>query len=140
MLPPSEPSSVQPLAPIWQTVHNKLRHKGVALKLLRQKYRAQQPSCYQCGIFCDHYRRWAPQLATSMRRTHTPGKRLVINYTGQALGATGGGDESHNARVFVAVLGPSNGMILAAAANCGCTTTAQRRLEGLPPTRRASIR
>ena len=44
-----------------------------------------------------------------MRQTQTPCERLFIDYAGQTVGVTDGGNsEIRNAQVFVAVLGMSN--------------------------------
>jgi transposase len=106
--PPSEPSSVQRPAPAWPTVHNELRRKGVTLELLWQEYKAEQADGYQYSAFCEHYRRWRQHLTLSMRQTHTPGERLLIDYAGQTVGVTDGTTgEIREAQVFVAVLGAS---------------------------------
>lgn len=49
------------------------------------------------------------QLSLSMRQTHTPGERLVIDYAGQTVGVIDGATgEIRPAQIFVAVLGASN--------------------------------
>jgi len=109
LLFPSEPSSVQRPAPDWSSVHNELRRKGVTLELLWQEYKAEQRESFQSSEFSEHYRRWRRQVTTWMWQTQTPCKRLFIDYAGQTVGVTDGGNsEIRNAQVFVAVLGMSN--------------------------------
>ena len=109
LFPPSEPSSVQRPTTAWPTVHKELRRKGVTLELLWQKYKSEQPEGFQYSAFCEHYRRWRPQLTTSMRQTNTPCERLFIDYAGQTVDMTDGSTgEIRTAQVFVAVLGASN--------------------------------
>ncbi|WP_295995119.1 hypothetical protein [Rugamonas sp.] len=76
LFPPSEPSSVQRLAPAGPTLHNELGRKGVTLELLWQEYKAEQPDGYGYSALCEHYRRWPQQQTTSMRQSHTTDERL----------------------------------------------------------------
>jgi len=99
LYPPAAPSSLTRPEPDWPTVHRELRRKGVTLDLLWQEHKTEHPDGYRYSSFCAHYRQWVGRLSVSMRQTHAPGEKLIVDpMTG----------EIRQAAIFVAVLGASN--------------------------------
>ena len=94
-------------------VHRELRRHGVTLQLLWSEYRlaAQQAARrpYQCSQFCDQYASWRGQQRLSMRQTHRPGEKLVVDYSGKRPSVTDPvTGEQREVELYVAVLGASN--------------------------------
>ena len=74
-----------------------------------QEYKEQHPEGYQYSWFCHNYRDWTGRLDVVMRHEHRAGEKLFVDYAGQAVELTDqNSDESHNAQIFVAVMGVSN--------------------------------
>jgi transposase len=59
--------------PLWPQIHEQLRRKGVALRLLWQEYRQAHPNGFQYSRFCDLYREWTGALEPVLRLPHEPG-------------------------------------------------------------------
>ncbi|MHB0889585.1 IS21 family transposase [Acidithiobacillus sp.] len=109
LFPPSPPSRVQRPEPDWSSIHQELGRKGVTLELLWQEYREQHPGGYQYSAFCEHYRAYAKSLPVTLRQRHTPGERLLVDYSGQTVPLIDPVTaEIRPAQIFVAVLGASN--------------------------------
>jgi transposase len=100
--------------PNWATIHQELKrkdHKGVTLERLWQEYAERQGShYYSYNHFCRLYKEWARVLQPSMRRTHTAGEKLFVDYCGQTIPIVDPhtGEIIYRAQIFVAVLGASN--------------------------------
>ena len=109
LFPPPQPNSVERPPPDLPLIHNELRRKGVTLQLLWQEYKAQDPNGYQYTRFCDLYRGWSGKLDLPMRFDHKAGEKAFVDYAGHTVPIvnrlTG---ESHEAQIFVAVLGASS--------------------------------
>jgi transposase len=95
--------------PDWEQVHRELRKRGVTLKLLWMEYREQTPDVFGYTQYCDHYRRWAGQLAPSMRLVHNGGEELEVDYAGMTLSLVNAETgEVTQAEIFVATLAASS--------------------------------
>ena len=64
--------------PDWAHTHRELKHEGVTLFLLWQKYRAAHPDGYQYSWFCERYRVWRGKLDVVMRQDHRAGEKLFV--------------------------------------------------------------
>lgn len=109
LFPSLPPSNVRRPEPDWAMIHRELSRKGVTLELLWQEFREQHPDGFQYSAFCQHYRAFAHALPVTLRKSHTPGEELFVDYSGQTMGIidprTG---DIKQAQIFVAVLGVSN--------------------------------
>jgi transposase len=107
---PNVPTEQRPV-PDWALVHRELRRPNVTLALLWEEYRCGTGARDGFGYswFCDLYREWVGRLKPTLRRVHTAGERVFVDFAGHTMevidGATG---EIHRAEVFVAVLGASS--------------------------------
>jgi transposase len=107
---PNVPTEQRPV-PDWALVHRELRRPNVTLALLWEEYRCGTGARDGFGYswFCDLYREWVGRLKPTLRRLHTAGERVFVDFAGHTMevidGATG---EIHRAEVFVAVLGASS--------------------------------
>ena len=107
--PPDLPAQARGI-PDWQYIRDEFTGKNVTLFLLWQEYREANPDGYQYSWFCEHYRAWRGKLDMVMRQDHRAGEKLFVDYAGQTvpiIDRTTG--EIHEAQVFVAVMGASNG-------------------------------
>ena len=96
--------------PDFAVIHRELKRKGVTRQLLWQEYAETNPgNHYRYTQFCHNYRQWCARLKLSMRQTHRAGEKMFVDYAGQTVPvvdrATG---ETHQAQIFVAVLGASS--------------------------------
>ena len=95
--------------PDWADVHTQLRFKHVTLELLHEEYAQSCPEGhYGYTWFCTHYRRYAKQVAPSMRQIHKAGEKVFIDFSGLRLSYSDPlSGEVLFAEIFVAVLGAS---------------------------------
>ncbi|MCP4204977.1 MAG: IS21 family transposase, partial [bacterium] len=96
--------------PDWSEIYVEHKKPGVTLQLLWDEYKAEYgEDGYQYSRFCELYGQWRGRLDLSMRQQHKAGEKLFVDYCGQTVPitdpATG---ETHQAEIFVAVLGASN--------------------------------
>ena len=109
LFPPHPSPRMKRPEPDWAIIHRELGRKGVTLELLWQEFREQHPDGFQYSAFCQHYRAFAHALPVTLRKSHTPGEELFVDYSGQTIGIidprTG---EIKQAQIFVAVLGVSS--------------------------------
>jgi len=104
----STPAHERPL-PDWAWVHQELRRKGVTLSLVWEEYRAAHPDGLGFTAFCNHYRAWERRLPRTMRHRHRAGEKLFVDYAGYTVPVTDPTTgETHEAQIFVAVLGASS--------------------------------
>jgi transposase len=104
----STPASERPL-PDWGWVHRELRRKGVTLSLVWEEYRTAHPDGLGFTAFCNHYRAWEQRLPRTMRHRHRAGEKLFVDYAGYTVPVTDPATgETHDAQIFVAVLGASS--------------------------------
>lgn len=106
----SSSPSVKYISPDCNWIHQELKHKGVTLQLLHEEYKLQYPdSHYQYTQFCHFYKLWKQTQNLTMRHTHKYGEEMFIDYAGSKVPIinrqTG---HTHEASIFVAVLGGSN--------------------------------
>ncbi|MBI4334209.1 MAG: IS21 family transposase [Chloroflexi bacterium] len=95
--------------PDMEKIHRELRRKGVTLQLLWIEYKKDNPNGYQYSQFCDLYRRWRGKLDVVMHQVHRAGEKLFVDYAGQTVPIVDRrSGETHEAQIFVAVLGASN--------------------------------
>ena len=95
--------------PNWQYIHSELGRKGVTLQLLWEEYKEQYPDGYQPTQFGDLYRKWKGTISPSMRQNHKAGDKLFVDYAGQTIPIQiQKTQQTHQAQIFVAVLGMSN--------------------------------
>lgn len=112
---PEASEASQPARPVpdWSDVRRELSRRGVTLKLLWIEYREKHPDGYRYTQFCEHYRRWSKVHAPTLRRPHTGGEALEVDYAGMTVPIvnpeTG---EISPASVFVATL-PASGYLYA---------------------------
>ena len=107
--PPDLPAQAKGI-PDWQHIHDELTGKNVTLFLLWQEYRVANPD----GLSVQPVLRALPGLAGKLdlviSQDHRAGEKLFVDYAGQTvpiIDRTTG--EIHEAQVFVAVMGASNG-------------------------------
>ena len=111
LFPSASPQNVRSrFIPDFHEIHKELQsRKHVTLNLLWQEYKEQHPDGYQYSWFCHSYRDWSAHLDVVMRHEHRAGEKLFVDYAGQTVAIvdseTG---ETHNAQIFVAVMGASN--------------------------------
>jgi transposase len=95
--------------PNFAEMHEKLRHKGVTLAMLWEKYKWENPEGYQYSQYCDLYREWSKAVDVVMRQEHRAGEELYSDFAGSTLAVinphTG---EVSAAHVFVSALGASS--------------------------------
>jgi len=90
-------------------LHAELSRPGVTRLLLWQEYKAAHPDGWQYSAFCDQYRRWLGTQELVLRRNHTPGEKLFVDYAGHTVAITDRDTgQVRQAQIFVAVLGASN--------------------------------
>jgi transposase len=96
--------------PDFAELHQQLKRKGLTRFLLWQEYKAQhQDKAYSYTQFCVLYKQWRQRLRPSMRQLHRGGEKLFVDYCGPTVAivdTTSG--LTHQAQIFVAVLGASN--------------------------------
>ena len=109
LLFPPRVSTEERFVPDWQKIHHELKKKNVTLILLWDEYKAKYPDGYQYSQFCVLLRKWQQKLNLVMRQEHLAGEKLFVDYCGQTIPIhsrdTG---RTHQAQIFVAVLGASN--------------------------------
>lgn len=109
LFPPLSPPDIIRSEPDWTWVHRELRKKSVTLDLLWQEYKADHPDGYRYSWFCKQYRTRVGKLLVTMRQTHVPGEKLLVDYVGQTLPIIDGlSGEICQTQLFVAVLDASN--------------------------------
>lgn len=95
--------------PDWALVDQEMRKKGNTLALLWLDYKQEHVNGMGYSWFCQHYRGWKKESGLTMRQHHPAGKRLFVDFSGLTVpwidALTG---QSHEAEIFVAVLGASN--------------------------------
>lgn len=93
----------------WPKVQRELKRKGVTLQLLWIEYKSQHPEGLNYSYYCELFRAWRSQVDVCMRQTHKAGEKMFVDYAGMRIpiinSDTG---ETHDAEIFVAVLGASN--------------------------------
>ncbi|MCP4967605.1 MAG: IS21 family transposase, partial [bacterium] len=96
--------------PEWSEIHLELKKPGVTLQLLWDEYKVAYPEDgYQYSRFCELYAQWRGRVDLSMRQQHKAGEKLFVDYCGQTVPITDPSTgETHEAQIFVAVLGASN--------------------------------
>ncbi|MES9986058.1 MAG: IS21 family transposase [Candidatus Thiodiazotropha sp. 6PLUC6] len=97
--------------PDWAEVHQSLKRKGVTKQLLWEEYcQTHTLNAYSYAQFCHRYQQWCGSQKRSMRQYHKAGEKLFVDYAGLTVPITNPntGEISHQAQVFVAVLGASN--------------------------------
>ena len=109
LFPSAGPPSLRAL-PDWATVKQELRRKGVTLQLLHLEYLEQNPGGYQYSQFCRHYHEWRRHLDLVLRHDHVAGKKMFVDFPGQAVPIYDPESEAVvlEAQIFVSVLGASN--------------------------------
>jgi transposase len=98
------------IEPDWASIQRELKRKHVTLSLLWDEYIERNPDGYRYSRFCELYRSWEGKLSVTMRQTHLGGDKLFVDYAGDTVPViidrlTG---ETHEAQIFVAVMGASN--------------------------------
>lgn len=95
--------------PDWSAIDKELRKRGVTRMLLWQEYREQHPGSFGYTWFCTHLDAWKGRVRPSMRQTHVGGKKVFVDFSGDAIDIidpdTG---EVHAAKLFVATMGASS--------------------------------
>ena len=100
--PPPPPEDVD-----WAKVEAELSGRGVALRLLREEWRADRPGGMSYPTRCRRFRqRRRSQRAMTMRQVRSPGERLFVDYAGMTVAVTIDG-VSREAQTFVASMGVS---------------------------------
>lgn len=90
-------------------VHRELKRPGVALALLWDEYRGQQPHGYGYSAFREHFRRRAGRLTPVMRQRHAAGERMFVDYSGIRMVVTDPATGTvHPADIVIVVMGGSN--------------------------------
>jgi transposase len=103
--------------PLWPSVHDQLRRKGVTLQLLWQEYRQTHPDGFQYSRFCELYKEWAGTLDPVLRLPHEPGQKMFVDWAGMTMPIHQADGTTADASIFVAVLGFSNKTYAEAFAN-----------------------
>jgi len=103
--------------PLWPSVHDQLRRKGVTLQLLWQEYRQAHPDGFQYSRFCELYKEWAGTLDPVLRLPHEPGQKMFVDWAGMTMPIHQADGTTADASIFVAVLGFSNKTYAEAFAN-----------------------
>lgn len=102
------PKTTAPM-PDFADMHAKLRHKGMTLALLWERYKTDNPDGFQYSHFCDLYREWEKRVDVVMRQMHRAGEKLFSDFAGSTLAVTNPDTgEVRPAHIFVATLGASN--------------------------------
>lgn len=117
------PGAVRPV-PDWREVNRELKSKrGVTRRLLWLEWREAHPEGWGYSQFCWHYDQWLGAQDVVMRLSYAGGERMFVDFSGDRARwfdpETG---ESHEAEVFVAVLGCSGKLYVQATASqdLGC--------------------
>jgi transposase len=87
----------------------KLKHKGMTLALLWERYKKDNPDGFQYSHFCELYRSWEKKVDVVMRQAHRAGEKMFSDFAGSKLFVTNPRTgEISEAHIFVATLGASN--------------------------------
>ena len=102
--------------PDWRRVHAELKaKKGVTRRLLWLEWREANPEGWGYSRFCWHYDRWLGAQDVVMRLSYAGGEAMFVDFSGdRAAWVDPGTGETHAAEVFVAVLGCSGKLFVAA--------------------------
>jgi transposase len=126
------PKTTAPM-PDFAEMHERLRHKGMTLALLWERYKKNNPDGFQYSHFCDLYREWEKRVDVVMRQAHRAGEKLFSDFAGSTLPVTNPGTgEVIHAHIFVATLGASSFTYAEAfwAENCDGLSITERGLSG----------
>lgn len=107
---PEAPDRRQYSPPDFAAIHQELQtHKHVTLQLLWEEYRQADPNGYRYSRFCDLYRAWLRKRDVVLRQQHRAGEKTFVDWAGDTVAIHDGNTGStHDASIFVAVLGASN--------------------------------
>ena len=121
--PVAAPGGERPV-PDWREVNRELKSKkGVTRRLLWLEWREGHPDGWGYSQFCWHYERWLGAQDVVMRLSYAGGERMFVDFSGdRAAWVDPETGEVHDAEVFVAVLGCSGKLFVAATASqdLGC--------------------
>jgi transposase len=95
--------------PDWEKVRKELGRKGVTLRLLWKEYREKYPNGYGLTQYLVMYKEWRKSQTTTMRKPHTGGEEMEVDYAGMTVPITNPETgEITQAQVFVAALPASS--------------------------------
>ena len=121
--PVGVPGEARPV-PDWRQVHRELKsRKGVTRRLLWLEWREAHPEGWGYSQFCWHYEQWLGAQDVVMRLSYAGGERMFVDFSGdRARWFDPDTGEARDAEVFVAVLGCSGKLFVAATASqdLGC--------------------
>jgi transposase len=117
------PADARPV-PDWRQVHREMKSaKGVTRRLLWLEWREAHPEGWGYSQFCWHYEQWLGAQDVVMRLCYAGGERMFVDFSGdRARWFDPDTGEARDAEVFVAVLGASGKLFVAATASqdLGC--------------------
>jgi len=96
-------------APDWDWIHEEMQREDATLEGLWQAWRETCPDGIGYSQFTTSYRRFTKQLNIVMRRVHTPGDKLFVDFAGRTVPVNIPHTQNViHAQIFVSVLGFSN--------------------------------
>lgn len=99
----------QKAIPDWTWIHQEMQRPGATRQQLWQEWKETRPDGVSYSQFTDLYRTWVKRQHVVMRRVHSPGEKLFVDFAGQTVEIRDPeGGPSNFAQIFVAVLGFSN--------------------------------
>ena len=104
--------------PDWHWVHDLMQRPDATLEVIWREWRESHPDGIGYSSFTEGYRSWVKKRHIVMRRIHTPGDKLFVDFAGRTVEIKNPqGGPSAFAQIFVAVLGYSNLTYLEAVAS-----------------------
>jgi transposase len=102
--------------PDWQEIDKEMHSgKGATLQVLHEEYLQQFPNGMKYTRFCQIYKKFKRNQASTTSFTYAAGQIAFVDYAGRTVPVgSSGGTEGFNAQVFVGVLG-SSGLVFAEA-------------------------
>ena len=95
--------------PEYAYMHKELKRRGVTLQLLWEEYIEQDPGGYSYSNYVLLYRKWRNQNKLVLRKNHTPGKNMSVDYAGMTMPIYDRrSGEITEVEIFVACLEASN--------------------------------
>ena len=96
------------LQSLFTTIEHELKGVGVTKQIVWSEYKVAHPDGYSYSQFCCHYNHWVKPGEVTMHFEHKAGDKMFVDFAGSKLRfidrITG---ETHEAEVFVAILGAS---------------------------------
>ena len=93
---------------LFTTIEHELKRVGVTKQTVWSEYKVEHPDGYNFTQFCFHYNQWVKPSEVTMHFEHKVGDKMFVDFAGSKLKfidrITG---ETHEAEVFVAILGAS---------------------------------